>query len=272
MLGIPFLEGESPFSFTTIFAHNMDQVILKLGPMVFSEEIGGPAGIFSVTKYTLNLWVASALLLLCVIVAQKTSAIPKGVFRFLFEKLFLFIRDELVYPTMGAKHGKAFLPFFMTVFSLILTLNLVGMVPLPVIGGATTSNLGFTLPIALSVLVVSIGGGLMVNGPGGFIKSFIPSGLPTAIVPVIFLLELAGFFIKHSVLAVRLFANMLGGHLVTGAFLGLIFLFQSYGMSAVSVPMALFIGFIELLVAFLQAYVFTLLAVLFIGGTVHPDH
>ena len=257
MLEIPFLEGGSPFGY--IFAHNMDEVFVDLG-------------IFSITKYTLNLWLASGLLLMCVTLAKKTTAIPQGVFRYLFESLFLFIRDELVYPTMGAKHGRVFLPFFMTVFSLILTLNLVGMFPLPYIGGATTSNIGFTIPMALAVLIGSIGGGLIVNGPGGFVKSFIPSGLPTAIVPVIFILELVGFFIKHGVLAIRLFANMLGGHLVTGAFLGLIFLFQSYGVAGASIPMAVFIGFIELLVAFLQAYVFTLLAVLFIGGTVHPDH
>jgi len=259
---IPFLnEGvagdHSPF--TVIFTHSMDEVFVDLG-------------LFSITKFTVNMWLGAALLVGAIMLAQKTSMIPKGAFRFLFEELYHFIRDEMVYPTMGKDHGRRLLPFFLTIFSFILTLNLLGMVPIPVIGGAATSNLGFTLSLAAAVLALSIGGGLILNGPMGFVKSFVPSGLPFVLIPVIFALEVFGFFIKHTVLAVRLFANMIAGHMVVGAFIGLIFLFHSIWMAGVSIPLALFISFIELLVAFLQAYVFTLLAVLFVGSTVHPDH
>ena len=160
----------------------------------------------------------------------------------------------------------------MTMFSFIFTMNLIGLVPIPKIGGAATGTLGSTIALAAIVFLVSTIAGIKYNGIGGFFKCFAPSGVPAFVMPLLFVIELIGYVIKHAVLAIRLFANMLAGHLVLGAFLGLIFVYKSYAMSAVSIPLALFISFLELLVAFLQAYVFTLLSALFIGGTVHPDH
>ncbi len=129
----------------------------------------------------------------------------------------------MVRPTMGGHHGDRFVPFFCTLFSAILVMNLLGMVP----GlGTATSNLMVTGALAAIVLLVSILSGLVIH-KSHFLHLFVPSGLPKAIVPLLFVLELVGFFIKHAVLAVRLFANMIAGHLVIGAFLGLIFLFKS---------------------------------------------
>lgn len=251
-----FLEaGTSPFAY--VLGHNVDEVLFS------------PLGI---TKFTLNMMVSALLLITLVMLSNRRSATPKGKLRGLFESTYLFIRDEMVYPSIGRHLGGRFMPFFMTIFLFILTMNLVGLVPLPVIGGAATSQLSLTLPLALIVIAVSIIGGLVVNGAGGFLGTFVPSGLPMAVVPLIFVLEVIGFLIKHGVLAVRLMANMLGGHLVVGSFIALIALFQSYGIALFSVPMVVFVNLLEVLVAFLQAYVFTLLAVLFIGSTVHPDH
>ncbi|MEQ8766763.1 MAG: F0F1 ATP synthase subunit A [Planctomycetota bacterium] len=250
--------GGNPFDY--IFHHALD------------DAFGMGSTPVSPSKFTLTMLVGAGLLLLAARSMNTESAVPKGRLRGIFESLYFFIRDELVYPTMGEHHGRVFVPFFMTVFSFILTLNLLGMVPIPGIGGAVTATLGFTLPMALVILAVSIGAGIKYNGPAGFLKGFIPPGLPVWLVPAIFALEIIGFFIKHGVLAVRLFANMLAGHMVIGAFLGLIFLFNAYWMAVPSVLLALAISFLELLVAFLQAYVFTLLSVLFIGATVHPEH
>ena len=101
----------------------------------------------------------------------------------------------------------------------------------------------------------------------------VPGGVPKLVVPLLFLLEFIGFFVKHGVLMLRLFANMIAGHLVIGAFIGMVWVFKSYLVGAfLSVPLALFVSFLELLVAFLQAYVFTMLSALFIGGMVHPEH
>lgn len=199
------------------------------------------------------------------------SLIPRGVLQNAGESLVVFVRDEFVRPGMG-HHGDKYLPFFCTLFSFIFVTNLLGMVPIPMIGGTATSNLGMTGMLAISVLLVSIIGGIRENGVGGFIHSFIPPGLPVWLVPLLFVLELAGFFIKHGVLAIRLFANMIAGHLVVGAFLGLIFVAKAYWVAAPSVLLALFVNVLELLVCFLQAYVFTLLASLFVSGTVHPEH
>jgi F-type H+-transporting ATPase subunit a len=143
---------------------------------------------------------------------------------------------------------------------------------IPLLFGTATSNLGMTGLLALSVLLLSIGAGIKENGVGGFLHSFLPPGIPKALLPVIFALEVIGFFIKHGVLAIRLFANMIAGHLVIGAFLATIFIAKSYAMAGIAVPLALFASVLELLVCFLQAYVFTMLSVLFVGGTVHPEH
>jgi len=253
---LPFLEG-NPLQY--IFEHSLDHHL-------FGE------GFFGVSKLAVTMWITCGLLILMGVLARKDGIVPRGKLRGLFEMIFFFIRDEIVYPTMGADHGRKFMPFFMTLFVFLFALNLLGMVPIPVIGGSVASTLGFTIPLALMILCVSIVAGLVVNGPLGFLKVFVPPGLPLPLVPVLFVLEFVGFFIKHGVLAIRLFANMIAGHLVVGALLGLIFMFQSYAMAVVSVPLALGVSFLELLVAFLQAYVFTLLSVLFIGGTVHPDH
>lgn len=256
-MNIPFLAGgENVDPIQWIFIHNMDESM----------------GFLGISKFTLNMWVAFGLLALMLAASKKDGAVPSGLLRGIFEMIYFFVRDELVYPVMGAHHGRTFMPFFLTMFSAIFMMNLVGMVPLPVIGGAATSTFGLTIPLALITLLVSIGGGIAYNGPAGFMKAFIPSGVPPFVLVLLIPIEVLGFFIKHGVLAVRLFANMLAGHLVLGGFLGLIFLFGSYAMSAVALPLALFISLVECLVAFLQAYVFTLLSVLFIGGTVHPDH
>jgi len=247
--------GRNPFN--EIFLHALDH---GLGPGLVPS------------KLTIAMWIGAVVLLAWVLLTDKKSLIPSGLSRGLLESIYFFIRDEMVYPTMGEHHGKRFLPFFLTVFTFIFVLNLIGLVPDFGYAGSAASSLGFTVPMAIIVFLVSVGAGIRYNGFVGFFKGFVPPGLPKVLIPVMFVLELMGFFIKHGVLAVRLFANMLAGHLVIGAFFGLIFLFNTYFLAAASVPLALFMSFVELLVAFLQAYVFTLLSVLFVGGTVHPEH
>jgi F-type H+-transporting ATPase subunit a len=231
----------------------------------------------NVTKFSLMAVLSGVVLfVLAKIAGRRGSLVPKGVLQNAGEGLVLFIRNDLVRPTMG-HHGDKYVPFFCTVFSFIYVMNMLGMIPLPKIfgieiGGTATSNLGMTGLLAFSVLLLSIGAGIKENGIGGFLHSFMPPGIPGWLLPVIFVLEVVGFFIKHGVLAIRLFANMIAGHLVIGAFIATIFIAKSYAMAAIAVPLALFANCLELLVCFLQAYVFTMLSVLFVGGTVHPEH
>jgi F-type H+-transporting ATPase subunit a len=250
-----FLEGSNPFEY--VLHHNMDAPLFSA---------------VAITKFTANMLLSAAILIGLVLITNKRSMVPSGFLRNTFEGLYTFIRDDMVYPAMGEKDGRAMMPFFLTLFSFILTMNLVGMLPLPVIGGAATSQLSLTVVLAASVLLLSIGMGIAKTGIGGFFGHFMPSGVPGAILPLIVVIEFFGFFVKHAVLAVRLMANMLGGHLVVGAFIGMIVLFKSYAMAGFSVPMMVFVNLLEILVAFIQAYVFTLLSAMFIGGTMHPDH
>lgn len=233
------------------------------------HKIGEIAGM-PITAFQVMLAISAVVLVGAALLCDRRSLVPRGFLRNTFESIMLFIRDEMVRPAFGG-HGDAFVPFFSTCFLFILTVNLLGMVPLPVIGGTATSALPVTGALAAIVMLVSFFGGLF-TAKSHFLSLFIPSGLPTALKPLLFVLELVGFFIKHGVLMVRLFANMLAGHLVIGAFVALIFVYKSYGVAVPAIGLSLFVSCLELLVAFLQAYVFTLLAVLFVGGMVHPDH
>jgi F-type H+-transporting ATPase subunit a len=122
------------------------------------------------------------------------------------------------------------------------------------------------------VLLTGIVFAIKENGVGGFLGAFIPGGVPFALKPLLFVLELGGHLIKHAVLAIRLCINMVAGHLVLGAFLTIIFAAKAYLAAVPAVSAALFVSVLELLVCLIQAFVFTLLSVLFIGGMVHPDH
>lgn len=236
----------------------------------FQHALDHQFGDGPVSKFKIMLLLGAVLAACAGYVSMRNrSAVPSGVIRNLIESIVLFIRDGMVRPTMG-HHGDRFVPFFCTMFLFIVFVNYLGIVPIPIIGGTATSNLMVTGALAATVLAVSIGSGFALHGPGGFVKLFVPHGLPAPLAPLLFVLEFVGMFIKHGVLMVRLFANMLAGHLVIGAFIGLIFMYELPALPALL--LALLIMTVELLVAFLQAYVFTLLSTLFVGAMVHPDH
>ena len=112
----------------------------------------------------------------------------------------------------------------------------------------------------------------MKNGAFGYFKGLIPAGVPAWLLPIMFVVEILGLFTKPFALAIRLFANMTAGHIVIMALLGLIFILQTFFVAPVSVAFALFIYLLEILVALIQAYIFTMLSSLFIGMAVHQDH
>ncbi|MGB0953177.1 MAG: F0F1 ATP synthase subunit A [Planctomycetota bacterium] len=186
-----------------------------------------------------------------------------------------WLRDEVVYPNLGKKDGQKLLPLFLSLFFFIAFMNLLGLVP----GGLTaTASVYVTAGLAVLTLLVMLVGGMIAQGPVKFWVSLIPGGVPGFLVPLIFPLEVAGLIIKPFALTMRLMANMTGGHLVILSFLGLMFFFgQSsaavgWGVSPLVVGMSVFMMIIEGFVALLQAYVFTLLSVIFVGMCLHPDH
>jgi F-type H+-transporting ATPase subunit a len=232
-----------------------------------------------------------------------------------WEAIALFIRDEVVRPTIGdhsdhdhhphaieeghglhGEHGHPptgehdesglagsgshpadrYLPFLWSCFFYILICNLLGAIPFL---GSATGSISVTAMLALCAFIATVFYGFQAMGPGGFFKNMMPdTGVPgpfgMGLTLGIFGIEIFGFFIKHSVLAVRLFANIMGGHTVLGVILAFIASGASLGwlwapITAGSIGMQIFIGALELFVAFLQAYVFTFLATIFIAGSVH---
>ncbi|MCJ8328838.1 MAG: F0F1 ATP synthase subunit A [Lentisphaeria bacterium] len=219
------------------------------------------------TLHGLMFIIASAIviLLFCVI-SKKNSRVPTGLTNML-EAMVVFVRDDIAIPNIGEKDGMRLTPLLCTFFFLILTMNLMGLVP---IFATATSNIGITLGLATITLAVMSIGAIVVNGPIGFFKAFIPHGLPIAIVPFIFFIEFLGMFIKAFALTIRLFANMFAGHIIIFAFLGMFVVFGVVGAPAIALAVGIYL--LEILVAFLQAYIFTLLTAMFIGQVWHPAH
>lgn len=224
----------------------------------------------TITNHVVFMWLA--MIILGIIFSKvsrsyKKSLVPKGLTN-LMEIFIIFVRDDIVKPTIGKGYEK-FLPYLLTVFFFILTCNFLGLIP----GGATaTSNISVTATLATISFVVIQAGGIMKNGFFGYFKGLMPHGLPTWLLPIMFVVEVLGLFTKPFALAIRLFANMSAGHIVILALLGLIFILKTYFVIPVSIGFALFIYLLEILVALIQAYIFTMLSSLFIGMAVHQDH
>ncbi len=225
-----------------------------------------------VTTHSVTIFAVSVLLLVVLAWASRPRQSKSGrLLTTLLEEYVSFIRDGLVLPNMGAE-GKSFLPYFCTLFLFILSVNLAGMIPEM---KTATSNISVTAALALCSGGVILYSGLKYHGVIGFLKGFVPSGTPAWLVPLIFPLEVISTIIKVCVLAIRLFANMLSGHMVLICLLLIIFIvgkmsvFAGAGALLPAMGLEIFMTCLELLVAFLQAYVFTLLTAIFAGSVIH---
>ncbi len=223
----------------------------------------------SITNHTVMLWIASIfLILLFGLSFRKRPLIPRG-FAAILEMLIIFVRDEIAISNLGEKNGKRFTPLIASFFFFVLTCNLMGLIPLFT---TPTGNINVTAAMALVTLVTGQFFGIKDNGLWHHIKALIPSGVPVWLIPLMFVIELMGLLAKHFALIVRLFANMIAGHVVLFSFLSLIMIFKTLFVAPLSVGFAVFVDLLEILVAFIQAYVFTILSTLFIGMSVHPEH
>jgi len=222
----------------------------------------------SITKHVIMLWVAAIVLFigLRLAVRQAKQPVPHG-WRNAVEVLVLFIRDQVVRPAIP-HNAERYLNYVLTTFFFILTCNLIGLIP----GSATaTGNISVTASLAFVAFVVIQFGGIREYGLFGHIKNLTPPGLPLLLRPLIFPIELLTQFVRPFALTIRLFANMMGGHVVILAFISLIFIISAW-VAPVSVMLAVFVYFLEIMVAFLQAYIFTVLTANFIGMSVHVAH
>ncbi|UCF63796.1 MAG: F0F1 ATP synthase subunit A [bacterium] len=223
----------------------------------------------SITQHVVMMWVASLMLIITFgLLFRKRKLVPTG-FAAILETMVLFVRDEIAIPNIGLKDGKKLTPLLATLFFFILTCNLIGLIPL---FSTATGNITVTASLAIITFISTQVMGMVKNGVIGYWKSMVPHGIPFPLLFIIVPIEIFGLFTKPFALAMRLFANMIAGHTVIYALIGLIIAIGSYFVSPFAIGFALFINFLEILVAFIQAYIFTMLSSLFIGMAMHPEH
>jgi F-type H+-transporting ATPase subunit a len=221
------------------------------------------------TKHTVMMWLASLVLLLVFLPAvRRRGLVPTGVYNFL-EVLVQFVRQEIAINNMGKENADRFVPFLCTAFFFILFLNIFGLVPW---AATATGNLSVTVCLAAFTFLITQWAAIRAQGLGGWLKH-LTGGVHFLLWPIMIPVEVLGLFTKPFALTMRLFANMVAGHIVILSLLGLIIAFHSPLVAVGSVPMALAIFLLEIFVAFVQAYIFTMLSALFIGqGLVQHGH
>lgn len=196
----------------------------------------------------------------------------KGRLANLGEAMLFFVRDRIAVPAIGEHDAQRFVPYLWSLFFFILFNNLLGMLPWL---GSATGALGCTGALALCSFLTIHGSGVAKLGAGGYAKAFVPH-VPLVLYPFMFCIELLGHSIRPAILAFRLFINMVAGHTVLHVLLGFIALVGPgilfWVVTGASVTGVVLLSFLELFVAFLQAYIFTFLSALFIGAAVHPQH
>lgn len=271
---------QSPDIGGMIFQHTSDSHVLELP---FIGEVHLPTGwtLFGVdispTKHVVFLFLAALLVFLTVRIAGRSIARrhregkgPAG-FGAAIEGIALFVRDDVAIANIG-HNGRKFAPYVLTLFFFVLYCNLLGLIPY---GSTPTGNIVVTATLAILTFLITEISGFFTLGPKGYLKTivFVPPGMKglgaVAMAGLMTPIELISKLVKPFALCLRLFANMTAGHFVILALLGLIFLFANWFVAAGSVGFVLFMMFLELLVAFLQAYIFALLTSVFIGMLQH---
>ncbi|WP_293745194.1 F0F1 ATP synthase subunit A [uncultured Pedobacter sp.] len=225
---------------------------------------------FSITKNVAAMFVAILVILIVFISVagaykKRAGKAPRGLQSFI-EPVVLFVRDDIAKPNIGHKYAK-FMPYLLTTFFFILFNNLFGLIPIFPGGANVTGNIALTFVMALGTLII-----VNINGNKYYWKHIFRPDVPFWLYPIMIPVELIGIISKPFALMVRLFANITAGHIIVLSLISLIFIFETLAIAPVSVAFVLFMDVLELLVAFLQAFIFTLLTALFIGMAVEEHH
>jgi len=225
---------------------------------------------FSITKNVAAMFVAILIILIVFISVagaykKRVGKAPKGL-QSLIEPIIVFVRDDIAKPNIGHKYNK-FMPYLLTVFFFIWFNNLLGLIPIFPGGANVTGNIALTFVMALGTLII-----VNINGNKYYWKHILLPDVPWWLYPIMIPVELIGIISKPFALMIRLFANITAGHIIVLSLISLIFIFQTAWISPVSVAFVVFMDVLELLVAFLQAFIFTLLTALFIGMAVEEHH
>lgn len=254
------------------------------GKIVELNDQGQVTGLpidLSITKAVAGIFVSVIVLLFIFLSIAKSAKrrvnqAPSGM-QNLFEPIILFVRDEVAKPAIGDKKYEKFMPFLLTAFFFILTNNLLGLIPIFPFGANVTGNIAVTLVLALFTFFIT-----SISANKYYWKEIYNPDVPWWLkypLPLMPIVELSGLITKPFVLMVRLFANMMAGHMIVTVFVSLIFIFNrligmeaGLGVSVVSVAFSVFILLLDILVSFIQAYVFTLLSALYFGMATSEHH
>jgi len=249
---------------------SLDGKIIEVDEHGEMVEAGLPLD-FSITK-NVFMMLLSVIILLWVFLSlarnYKKMGIsePKGLVGFI-EPVIVFIEEDVAIPNIGVEKYARFMPYLLTVFFFILLNNLMGLIPFFPFGANVTGNIALTMVLAIITFLITQFSSNRWHWQHVFNTPGVPKPLLVIMIPV----EIIGLFTKPFALMVRLFANITAGHIIVLSLISMIFIFKSIFVAAPSLLMVLFMDFIELLVAFLQAYIFTLLSALFIGMAM-PEH
>lgn len=244
--------------------HLMDHVYRPL------FTIGGVT--MTLSRHLIMMWIVALAAIAVLSMAARGKSGSGLVLRTGVETIVLYIRDHMLRPIFGHS-TETYLPYFLTLFFFILIANLAGLIPQ---SSAITANISVTFALASCTFGLIHFAGIKEQGLISYVAHIAPGGLPKPLVPLIFLIEVMGLFAKCIALCIRLFANVIAGHIVSLAFLSLIFIFAQMspyiglGVAPAAVGLALFVYALDVLVSLLQAYIFTFLTALFVGGAVHP--
>jgi F-type H+-transporting ATPase subunit a len=226
----------------------------------------------SITKNVFTIFLAAILMLIIFISCanaykRRPGIAPKGLQGFM-EPIILFVRDDIVIPNIGEKKHMKFLPYLLTVFFFIWILNMMGLIPFFPGSANVTGNIAVTMVLATFTLIIT-----NINGNKNYWKHiFFMPGLPLWLLPIMIVVEVIGIVTKPFALMIRLFANITAGHMVVLSLVSLIFVFETLAIAPISVAFVLFMDVLELFVAALQAYIFTMLSALFIGLATAEHH
>ncbi|SDB87036.1 F0F1 ATP synthase subunit A [Williamwhitmania taraxaci] len=228
----------------------------------------------SITKVVLSVFMTVGFMIWIFLSVARTyvrnpDKAPSGV-QNLFEPMILFVRDDIALPSIGENRYRQYMPFLLTIFFFIWFVNMLGLIPIFPGGANVTGNIAITIVLALFTFVITMFSTNKHYWVEVFNNPEIPwwLKLPIPIVPIV---EFSGVFTKPFVLMIRLFANILAGHMVATVFFSLIFIFGNlsvtagYGFSILTILFTVFMSLLEVLVAFIQAYVFTMLSAIYFG-------
>ena len=226
---------------------------------------------FSITKNVFSMFMSVIILFILFFAVARSynnnKGAPKGLAGFL-EPLVLFVRDDIAIPNIGYKKAARYMPYLLTVFFFVWINNLIGLIPFFPFSSNLTGNIFFTFVLSFITFIVTT-----LSGSKDYWKHIFMPPVPKALYPIMVPIEIIGIFTKPFALMIRLFANITAGHIIILSLISLIFIFKTVAIAPVSGAFVLFMSVLEMLVAALQAYVFTLLTALFIGQAVEEhDH